>query len=62
MGTFAQCTDIVKEQILAHNLILLDGMTMVPHSMKFYADAVHPNALGFGIYAIRLAAELQKRL
>ena len=62
MGTFEECTAIIREQIVSHGLILLEGLTMVPHSMDFFADAVHPNALGFGVYALRLIEEIRKYL
>lgn len=41
---------------------IVDGYTLVPHITEFYSDAVHPNALGFGIYAQNLAKAVNASL
>ena len=54
-GSFKEITDAVKEEILAHGAILVDGELMTPHLPEFFSDGfLHPNALGFGIYAENL--------
>lgn len=59
MGTFRQCTDYVKEEILNHGMILIDGETLTPHLADFYSDGyLHPDAKGFGIYALNLIAQM----
>jgi len=62
-GTFADVCDAVKAEIVNAGIILIDGLTLVPHHSDFYADAyLHPNALGFGIYAENLIRQMQKYL
>jgi lysophospholipase L1-like esterase len=40
------------------NLHLIDGLTLVPHLLKYYVDGVHPNDAGFALYASSLAPKL----
>ncbi len=59
-GSFEDVCRLVKEQIVSHGMHLVDGMTLTPHLSAFFADVVlHPNALGFGIYAETLAAAIK---
>ncbi len=44
------------------NVYVIDGYTLTPHYIKFYSDGVHPNDLGFGIFANNLFAEISKIL
>ena len=38
-----------------HGVTVIDGRTLTPHLPEFYSDKVlHPNALGFGVYAENL--------
>lgn len=54
-GSFKDITDAIKEEIVAHGAVLVDGELMMPHLPDFFADKyLHPNALGFGIYAENL--------
>lgn len=63
MGSFESCVSYVKEEIINHGMILIDGQTLTPHVPDFYSDAyLHPDTKGFGIYALNLIAELQKHL
>ncbi len=41
-------------------IYVIDGFTLVPHLDEFYADGLHPNPLGFSLYAENLASELKK--
>ncbi len=47
---------LAKEKGLA----LVDGFTLVPHLCEFYSDGLHPNPLGFSLYAENLAVALKK--
>ncbi len=60
-GKFEEVCDAVKAKIAAHGLILIDGKTLTPHMPEFFSDKyLHPNALGFGIYAENLIYQMQK--
>ena len=58
MGSFAQCRATVAEMAEKHGFTVVDGLTLVPHSMDFMADALHPNAMGFAQYALHLVKYL----
>ncbi len=60
-GSFEDVCNTVKKQILEHDMILVDGRSLTPHSPEFFADQfLHPNALGFGIYAENLISQIKK--
>ena len=62
-GTFNEVCEAVKGEINNAGIILIDGLTLVPHHSDFFADLyLHPNALGFGIYAENLIKQMQKYL
>ena len=61
MGSFHEWTSCVKEEIQKHGMILIAGETLVPHISDFYIDELHPNTIGFGIYAQNLILEMKKR-
>ena len=59
-GYFSEVCDTVKQEILSHGLILIDGETLTPSIPDFYSDKyLHPNGLGFGIYAENLCKILK---
>ena len=59
-GHFSEVCDTVKKEIIAHGLILIEGETLTPHIPDFYSDKyLHPNGLGFGIYAENLCKILK---
>ena len=61
MGTLDVCASYVKENIISHNMILIDGETLTPHNEDFYFDKfLHPNTSGFEIYALNLIKQIQK--
>lgn len=61
MGSFASWTAYVKEQIVNHGMILIDGETLTPHLPQFYSDAyLHPDTKGFGCYALSLISQMLK--
>lgn len=63
MGSFESCCDYVKEGIKKHDMILIDGASLVPHLKEFFIeDALHPSVSGFGYYALNLASQMQKYL
>lgn len=64
MGSFAECRNALIREATARGLIHINGLDMVPPDPTFFADEtpLHPNALGFGIYAENLIREMQKYL
>lgn len=53
-GTFQQCREVITKTAQSLDLEVIDGMKLVPHHADFMADNVHPNALGFMLYAQNL--------
>ena len=63
MGSFESCCNYVKEEIKNHNMILIEGESLVPPLPEFFIeDILHPNTTGFGIYALNLIAQMQRHL
>ena len=63
MGSFEDCCRVVKEEIAAHGMILIEGETLTPHVTTFYSDGcLHPNAAGYSLYAQNLYTQMQKHL
>lgn len=60
LGTLEENRSIIKQEAERRNFFIVDGRRLVPHFEQFYADVVHPNALGFGSYANQLIAEMNK--
>lgn len=58
VGTFDECIAMIREEYEKRNITVIDGLKLVPHLDEFYADPVHPNALGFSVYAENLIKEL----
>lgn len=53
----------VKKAASERGIIVVDGENMVPHIPEFFSDGyLHPNALGFSIYAENLAKIIQKHI
>lgn len=62
-GTLEQVRQIIAEEARKRKLIVVDGLTLVPHRVEYYADAyLHPNDLGFALYAQNLIHELDRYL
>ncbi|MBQ9692883.1 MAG: SGNH/GDSL hydrolase family protein [Clostridia bacterium] len=60
-GSFKQACDAVKNAAEKNGFEVIDGMKLVPHITEFFKDAhLHPNDLGFGLYAENLIKELNK--
>ena len=51
MGSFAEACALVAEEGKRCGFTVIDGQELVPHNDDFMADALHPNDLGFGVYA-----------
>ncbi len=64
MGHFRDCRQVVIDESTKRGFIHINGLDMVPPDPVFFADEtpLHPNALGFGIYAENLIREMQKYL
>ena len=61
LGSFAAWTSYIKENISVHRMFLIDGETLTPHHKDFYFDKfLHPNAIGFEIYALNLISQISK--
>lgn len=62
-GYFHEVCKTVKEEIVKHGIVLIDGQTLTPSIPDFYSDKyLHPNGLGFGIYAHNLCKFLKDRI
>ena len=60
MGTFSECRAVVIEEALRNGFIHIDGLRLCPPVPELYADGtLHPNDLGFSVYAQRLTEELR---
>lgn len=60
-GYFVDVCKTVKEEIVSHGVTLIDGETLTPHMTDFFSDLyLHPNGLGFGVYAESLCKVLRK--
>ena len=60
-GSFKQACDAVKKAAEENGFEVIDGMKLVPHITEFFKDAhLHPNDLGFGLYAENLIKALIK--
>jgi len=53
-GTFRQCCDSIGNIAQKMRLSVIDGSALVPHIADFFADDVHPNGIGFMMYARNL--------
>ncbi len=61
VGTFDECRNTLASIATSHGFVHVDGLTLVPHSPEFFMDKfIHPNNVGFGIYAENLIKEILK--
>lgn len=60
MGSWEDCRAIIHEVINCRGFHLVEGYDLVPHLEYFFADAVHPNDIGFAEYAKNLIKVLEK--
>ncbi|MBQ9760052.1 MAG: SGNH/GDSL hydrolase family protein [Clostridia bacterium] len=62
IGSFEDVRRMLIEEIEKHGLIHIDGLSLVPHAAEFMADQrLHPNDLGFSLYAENLIAQMIKK-
>lgn len=60
-GYFKDVCSTVKKEIVSHGVTLIEGEMLTPHMEDFFADKyLHPNGLGFGIYAHNLCKILKE--
>lgn len=59
MGTFDECIDVIRREYEKRDFTVVDGLSLVPHHKDFFADPVHPNALGFSLYAENLIQAME---
>jgi lysophospholipase L1-like esterase len=61
MGSFADCRATIDAEARARGLFTIDGLTLVPPIPEFFADGyLHPNDVGFSLYAQNLIREIEK--
>ncbi len=60
MGTFKQCKNVIKQVALDLELFAVDGEKMIYKNPDFMKDTVHPNDLGFCVYANNLIKQIEK--
>lgn len=61
MGTYDELVSAMKETAGKNGFEVIEGEKMIPPSKMFFiADGLHPNALGFSLYAQNLTKALKK--
>ena len=60
VGSFESCCDEIKKIVKNLGLKLIDGEKMLPPISRFMADDLHPNDLGFALFALNLLREMGK--
>lgn len=62
-GTFEDTCLALKKKFTEYGLTVIDGQKLTPHISDFFSDkTLHPNAMGFGIYAENLIKEIKDLL
>ena len=61
MGKFSDCREKIDEVAKKLGIETIDAFDFVPHDKRFYNDDLHPNELGFSVYARNLIYELKNR-
>jgi len=54
MGSFSECRQVEIEEIERSGITHVDGYSLISYNPDLYADAVHPNDLGFSVIAEKL--------
>ena len=63
MGDFRSFCEKLKKIYADYPVEVIDGFALVPHDPAFFAgDNLHPNALGFYVYAENLLRELREKI
>lgn len=58
-GSFGQCRETIAAAAQSLELEVIDGLKLMPHFPEFMADPLHPNDLGFSLYAKNLLTYIQ---
>lgn len=58
MGDWWEYVEKLAEQAKSFDVTLIDGNKLMPHFEKFFADALHPNDLGFASITLNLIKQL----
>lgn len=62
-GVLADVRRMITEEAQRWNMVVIDGSGMVPHRSEYYADEyLHPNDIGFALYAQNLLRVLDQYL
>ena len=62
-GSFSEVIDAVESAAKKHGLTVISGMSLMPHLSTFMKDGyLHPNDMGFGVYAENLIKALSRAL
>ena len=60
-GTHRQVCDQIRQLALDHGFTFIEGYELVPHNAEYFADGyLHPNDLGFSMYAQNLIKKLSQ--
>ena len=63
IGTLDDIRSVIAAEASGHGFTVINGSEMVPHVPEFYADQyLHPNDLGFSIYAKNLVHALDQHM
>ena len=60
MGMFAQCRSTIREIAEGFGYAVIDGYELIPHVSELFADTVHPNDMGFELFAKNLIKALDE--
>ena len=60
VGTFEDCRTAIQRECKKQGFEVVDGYKLVPPMASFYADVVHPNDLGFSVYAEKLIGKMNE--
>lgn len=59
VGTFADLRKMVAAEAAKRNMIIIDGYDMIPHRSEYFDDGfLHPNDIGYALYAQNLIKAL----
>lgn len=62
-GTHREVCRIIAEEAQNRNFTVIDGYPLVPHRTEYFADGfLHPNDIGFALYALNLIKALDPHL
>lgn len=58
--SFADCCALFEREAKKCSFTVINGEALTPKLPDFYTDGLHPNDLGFTIYGLNLASQIQK--